>query len=562
MGVTLIEQMSAPKENRYEGRAQESFPPSGAARSRARIGFQLFLLLAVAAFFRFFDLDLKPPHFDEGINGHFVMTIWRDGFYSYDPTNFHGPLYFYLCQLAEIICGRGVESFRMMNAVIAVAVVYTAFQFRRFVGGAAIWAAWFIALSPAFTFYGRYAIHETLFILGQMLFVYGRFAWLGRPNRAALIWMGVGSVILLSTKETFFIFFGTWLIAELCISLMERFERQRRPWTNSEGLTTQERRDLRIDTLAVAGISILVLAALFSGFFEHSQGIEDFFRAFKFWSNTGKIGNGHQKPWDYWLDLLRRYELPLLMGLCVAPLSTVLLSVESRKQRVLLLAGFGHWLAYTIVPYKTPWLILNFWPLAFFSLSFFDRGFGRPRLSRFLHRLILFSVCLYSGWMSWNLNFRDFADPQEPYVYVQTTTDYTIVMNVLRAKVARSPEARNSSIVIMVQDPWPLPYDLSLYPKMRYARLEDLDKDPSILLNADMLLVDGTYLEGLKKVFPKRFARLRFQLRDAYNPGWALFDYEKFQIVLPQDVPVEDAVPESPTEESRPAGRPQGVQPQ
>ena len=78
-------------------------------------------------------------------------------------------------------------------------------------------------------------------------------------------------------------------------------------------------------------------------------------------------------------------------------------------------------------------------------------------------------------------------------------------MSVLKNKVARSPEARNSSIVVMVQDPWPLPYDLSLYPKMRYARFEDLDKDPTILQNADVMFVDGAYLEGLQKVFTKRF---------------------------------------------------------
>ncbi|CAN5422305.1 hypothetical protein BH10BDE1_BH10BDE1_28450 [soil metagenome] len=533
--------MSEPNENRYEGRAREGFFPSGVARSRGRIGFQLFVLLAVAAFFRFFELGLKPPHFDEGINGHFVMTIWRDGFYSYDPTNFHGPLYFYLCQLAEIICGRSVESFRMMNAVISVAVVYTAFQFRRFVGPAAMWAAWFIALSPAFTFYGRYAIHETLFIFGQMLFVYGRFAWMGRPSRASMIWMAVGSVILISTKETFFIFFGTWLIAELVISLIERFEAKKRSWINASAVTPIERREIRIDSVACVGLSLLVLAALFSGFFEHTQGIEDFFRAFKFWSNTGKVGNGHQKAWTYWLELAGQYEIPLLMGLVVAPFSTILLSVEGRKQRLLLLAGFGHWLAYTIVPYKTPWLILNFWPLAFFSLSYFDRAIGRPRVARFVHRLVLFGVCVYSAWVSWNLNFHAYADASEPYVYVQTTTDYTKVMNVLKAKVARSPEARNSSIVVMVKDPWPMPYDLSLYPKMRYARLEDLGKDPSILKNADMILIDGNYLEGLQKVFPKKFGRMSFQLRDAYDAGWALFDYDKFQVVLPTDVDVEEA---------------------
>ncbi len=34
-------------------------------------------LLTVALFLRSFGLDWKPPHFDEGINGHFIHEMWR-----------------------------------------------------------------------------------------------------------------------------------------------------------------------------------------------------------------------------------------------------------------------------------------------------------------------------------------------------------------------------------------------------------------------------------------------------------------------------------------------------
>ena len=60
------------------------------------------------------------------------------------------------------------------------------------------------------------------------------------------------------------------------------------------------------------------------------------------------------------------------------------------------------------------------------------------------------------------------------------------------------------------------------------------------LKQADLILADGSHLEGLRKVIPKKFGRMRFQLRDAYESGWALFDFEKFQTVLSGDVELEE----------------------
>lgn len=520
--------MTAPKENRYEGRDARGL------LSAAGLG----LLFVVTAFFRFYDLGLKPPHFDEGINGHFVLTIWRDGFYSYDPTNFHGPLYFYLCHLAEVIFGRGVESFRLMNAALATAVVGVVVLFRPFVGRAALIAAWVFAVSPAFTFYGRYAIHETLFMLAQIIFVYGRFTWMNRPSGRALAWMAVGVVLLVATKETFFIFLGTWVIAEAVIWFLEKMERSGHPWTPWALLSAAEKRSLRFEGLAIVGLSILVLAALFSGFFERTQGLVDFFRAFNVWSATGTKGNGHEKPFFYWLQVMSRYEWPLIVGFIVAAYATLVLRFEHRKQRILLLSGFGLVLAYSLIPYKTPWLLLGFWPLGFFALP---RG-EMPKLKLWTPAVLVGGLILglNSVYWSWRLNFVDYANAQEPYVYVQTTTDYSNVMNVLRKKLARNPEARNFSIIVMVQDPWPLPYDLSLFPKMRYARVEDIGVDSQIVRDADVMLIDGAMLQGLRQILPKRFARMKFQLRDAYGSGWALFDVDNFESVLPDGVEIEE----------------------
>ena len=225
------------------------------------------LVLLVAFLFRIIELGIKPPHFDEGINGHFVLQIWRDGFYSYDPTNFHGPLYFYLLHFAEILWGRSVESFRIMNALIAVGLVGAVWSLRREVGRAAEWAAWILAVSPAFVFYGRYAIHESLFVLGQVLFVAGRF------RRHSLL-TALGAVIMIATKETFFIFIGTWMIAEVLISRLERWE--------LGGARVTEPRESRWVVVSAVVLSVTSLLLLFTGFLAKPSGAFDFFQGLRF----------------------------------------------------------------------------------------------------------------------------------------------------------------------------------------------------------------------------------------------------------------------------------------
>src|SRR5665213_3792814 len=67
-----------------------------------------WLILGLGAFLRFLLLSMKPPHFDEGINGWFVDQMMHSGFYKYDPTNYHGPLHFYILFLFQALFGRHI----------------------------------------------------------------------------------------------------------------------------------------------------------------------------------------------------------------------------------------------------------------------------------------------------------------------------------------------------------------------------------------------------------------------------------------------------------------------
>src|SRR5215510_4703608 len=130
-----------------------------------------WLILALAAFLRFFLLGIKPPHFDEGINGWFVDQVMHNGFYRYDPTNYHGPLHFYVLLLSQTLLGRNLWALRLPVVLVSIGCVWLTLKFEPFFGRTVSrLAALAMAVSPGFVFYGRYSIHEVWLLLFTILF--------------------------------------------------------------------------------------------------------------------------------------------------------------------------------------------------------------------------------------------------------------------------------------------------------------------------------------------------------------------------------------------------------
>src|ERR1700760_1800912 len=127
-------------------------------------------ILVLAFTLRVVALDLKPAHFDEGVNGWFVDLMTRQGFYHYDPTNFHGPFHFYVLFLAQTLFGRSIWVLRMPIVLLSTACVGLVLAYRRYFDERACQvAALAMAVSPGMVFYGRYAIHETWLLFFLLL---------------------------------------------------------------------------------------------------------------------------------------------------------------------------------------------------------------------------------------------------------------------------------------------------------------------------------------------------------------------------------------------------------
>src|SRR5437763_8497520 len=173
-----------------------------------------WIIIGLAAFLRVLLLGMKPPHFDEGINGWFVDQLVKNGYYKYDPTNYHGPLHFYVLLLSQTLFGRNLWALRLPVVLVSISCVWLTLRFEPFVGrNVSRLAALAMAVSPGFVFYGRYSIHEAWLVLFTMLFFFGLFG-LWKFGTANYLWcagMGVTGMIL--TKETYIIHVGCAFIA-------------------------------------------------------------------------------------------------------------------------------------------------------------------------------------------------------------------------------------------------------------------------------------------------------------------------------------------------------------
>src|SRR6059058_43147 len=260
-----------------EGGALADFPmlrnQLDALRTRlAETGWTPWLILGLAVFLRFFLLGIKPPHFDEGINGWFVDQMVKNGFYRYDPTNYHGPLHFYVLLLSQTLLGRNVWALRLPVVLVSVSCVWLALKFEPLIGrSASRIAALAMAVSPGFIFYGRYSIHEVWLVLFSMMFILGLLGLWKFGTTNYLWWAGMGAAGMILTKETYIIHFACAALAIPVVMVSSALNRlpdvrpARQTWTY-------------LDLAMVTGVGIAVVVFFYSGTFLNWSGVKGLYQ--------------------------------------------------------------------------------------------------------------------------------------------------------------------------------------------------------------------------------------------------------------------------------------------
>ena len=380
-------------------------------------------IVVAGVMLRFYELALKPLHHDEGVNGYFLLDLFRNGIYRYDPANYHGPSLYYFALITSSINnlifgieGPTTNAIRAVPALFGIGCIALVLALRQRLGWlGTLTAAAFVAISPGMVYVSRDFIHEMLLVFFTLwIVVCGLWFWdTGRPRY--LILTSVAAALMFATKETAVI-----SVLALACGLVLAFVRvplrgvvKARQWGGWPRLA--------ILVLLAVVLFLATSFLLFSSFFGNPHGIHDAFATFSYWSRTGMTRQ--IAPWYKYVEWLWREEaVVLILGSFGAAVGLV-----KRNRFITFTAtwAFALLLAYSILPYKTPWILINILlPLClaagYLAQQLWDtEAFSaRNGWARYVPVGLIFislAPCTYrSLWM----NFFHYDDERSAYPYV------------------------------------------------------------------------------------------------------------------------------------------------
>ena len=487
------------------------------------ISWQVIVIVALAALLRLLLLGIKPPHFDEGVNGWFVDEMTKHGFYHYDPDNYHGPLHFYVLFLFQTLLGRSIWALRLPVVAVSILSVFWVTKFDRFFGRrASLFAALAMAVSPGMVFYGRYSIHEPELVFFLVLMTWG-FAGLWQFGERKYLWaLGLGLTGAIVTKETYFIHLGCFVLAAATLWAFEKL-------SPSAPLARAVQQWKGRDLAAVIATGTGLILFFYSGGFLDFNSLPGLYKTYAAWFQTGTKGNGHEKAFYYWLKLMLEYEWMALPGL--AGCLWLLRPGSGRLLRWLAIYGTGTLVAYSIVPYKTPWCIISLvWPFFFVLGKLADKISRRWKwLFWPVASLLCAATLTKTAW----LNFYRYTDEKEDYVYVQTLEDIFKLTDPLFKMVAMDPANYSLNGHIILSSYYPIPWMLGDFTAVGYFGGDNMPG----AADADFLLVEDSRIPEIEKSLKRSYFTAPLKLRGSQEPSKLYLDSEKFKGLFPGRTP-------------------------
>ncbi|MCM3869422.1 MAG: TIGR03663 family protein [Pyrinomonadaceae bacterium] len=519
MGTASTKSHNRKKNRRVEGAPPKTSPPVVAGPPQTRDLSQRtwlicsLVIMAVGAVLRLYNLSLVPFHHDEGVNGNFLVRLVREGAYQYDPANYHGPTLYYFSAVIPWILrlfgesaqnkyGLNTVTVRAVPALFGLGTIWLVLLLRRRIGTVGtLCAAALLAVSPGAVYLSRYFIHETLFVFFTVGVVVAGLKYYETSNPVYVVLAALSAGLLFATKETAIISAGVLAIALVTTRLylglwnkvFPKSRRDRKQRRLEQGLkaplqaSVLERLGGPMKLVLLGLLAIVIFLGVnilfYSSFFTNAKGINDAVKTFEFWTKTGK--KEHVKPFMTYVWWLVRQESPLLFLGTVGAALTVL---KPRNVFALFSAlwAFGLLAAYSLIGYKTPWLVLNFAvPLALIGgyalQAIYDWGLSEIRL---VIAIMLLAVAI-SGYKTIDLNFFNYDNDSESYVYVyaHSRREMLALVDEIDKVAQRTNRGTKTGITIVSPDYWPLPWYFRDYTGVGYHGHMTSSTEPVIIAN-------------------------------------------------------------------------------
>lgn len=220
----------------------------------------------------------------------------------------------------------------------------------------------------------------------------------------------------------------------------------------------------RFAMIAAAAIVFVFVGVLFfSSFFTYKDGVGKAFEAYAIWTKTGNKDHT-QNGWAGYLKWMMKVESPLMI---ISVLGSVITILWARHRFAMFAAlwAMGLFAAYTIIPYKTPWLALSFLlPMCIVA----GYALGQLIESRNFGLKIAALILAISGtsvlaYQTYSLNFVRYDDEEMAYVYAHTKRGLHDLISKIEYYAEKSGKGKDATIEIVSPDYWPMTWYLVDY---------------------------------------------------------------------------------------------------
>ncbi len=447
----------------------------------------IFIFIAIALITRLLYLNTRPLHHDEGVNFFFAEQIIQQGKFMYDPTNYHGPLYFFSIFLSFMLFGVSEFSLRLPAAIYGILLLLIPLLLIR---KKEVFEPYttliFLLISPSILYFSRYSIHEVALVFFSCLTIIFFTKIFENKDLRYLPFFSIALALMLATKETSIIF----LLLLLILLFLEGKNLKKIQWR-------EDRFFIYISII----LFLLIYIALFTAFFNSLQGFIQSIQGIFPWFKRSYSDSGHFKPWFYYIAILTKYELPIF----IYAIFGIFYAWKNAFSRTIALWFLWNLAIYSIIKYKMPWLVVNITvPMCYLA----GVGYKHIPLKK-MQKLIFTSVgiaylvffSLYTNvWYPWQSN--------NTFAYVHT---YANIFDLV--KKINSVYGQDDKILIVSKDYWPLPFylykkNVEYLPDAASIKYEDYE-------NFKIFIVRDTLFS--QEQVPRGFAYEEFALRDGVN---------------------------------------------
>jgi len=445
-------------------------------------------------------------HTDESINAYIIGQLLAGEKYHYDPRDRHGPVLYLLAKPVAQLCGaKDFAGLTEAELRLTPIIVGSATVLMFGAGGElfgfipCLIAALLFAIAPLPVYYSRYFIHETLFVAATLGLMLSGGCALQKKSLLPASLAGFCAALMLATKETAVIHFFALAVAAVICRLLGsgcagqgalspspqqgdgRGEKaddlhHKTPCPNPlpalAGRGSEARPSITlVKIFAVAALTFVIATILlFTWFGQNWPALADLFRAIPYFAGRAG-GQGHEKSFGYYFSILDPQFLFFIVA--AAGIYVVICdAVAGTRPAGLLLAIYGLLivLIYSAIPYKTPWLALNFWlPLALLC------GLGiegiwlqiNSAAGRWIAVIAIAALLLVAGQQTKTLAFDRPADERNPLAYAHTTEDI-VGLPARLAEICRERKLAEPRIAVVAADAWPLPWYLRKFSQVGY----------------------------------------------------------------------------------------------